>query len=170
MGQTTNTGSAKGTTVTLSVPTSAAVGDLLLAQVAAASLSACSNITPPTGWTLTVPCNPYATHIVQGVYSKTATASDLNTSPSWTLSSSVSFAGNMLAYRNVLGIDVDGDQANTTSSTTATAPTITTTVANDVVVVFFASDGNGETITPSIGQRGIRPGGCRAPATAAQER
>jgi len=146
VGQTSNTGNGAGTTVSLVVPSSAAVGDLLLAQVSVAGLTACTNITAPTGWTSVV-CGLSSGNIVQVVYSKTATSADLSATESWTLSSSHRFAGTMLAYRNALGVDISGAQANG-SSGTATAPTVTTTVANDVVVAYFAS-AYAETISPS---------------------
>src|SRR5437763_10414789 len=155
--QTSSGSNPNQTTLTLTKPTNATAGDVLLAGLAYAGNVTISTV--PAGWTLIqrrVNTNAAApvTHVT---YWKVATASE-PASYTWTASSNVRSVGGITAYANIdpnSPIDAfastpasDGTQA---ASATLTAPSLTTTAANDVVVVLFAITGNNSITTGPSG-------------------
>lgn len=123
-----------GNTTPVPLPTSYAVGDLLL--LLAASIT---TVTTPTGWTLVGTTTSY------GVFYKIATSSETSV----TIPGGIGNAGKavMLAYRNALSASV----ATASSSGTSTVPATSTTTAytsfvGSTGVIFFADNASA---TPS---------------------
>jgi hypothetical protein len=133
------------TSVVISVPSSVANGDLLLAEVSWGGGTGVT-VTPPAGWTL-VRRDDSTTVFGMATYKRLAAAEPANYT--WTLSPSSSFSATMIAYRGVdlvNPIDTHSGQANA-SSTSVSAPTLTTTYANEQLV-FYGQVGAVATFTP----------------------
>jgi hypothetical protein len=144
----TSTENVNGSTsVSMTVPSGVAVGDVLIADVDAAGTGA---ITPPSGWTQEINAAGFTTYSV--VHYRVATAADVaGASYTWNLGTSRKAVGRMAAY---VGVDAStvGTAATTgnSSGTTITFNPVTTPAANSLVVTgAVALNGSGtETLTP----------------------
>ena len=137
-------GGGNGTSFTVSRPAGIAVGDVLLAVVAAKEGGSARTISAPAGWTSVVLTDAGSGEFRQEVFWKAVAAGD-PASDTFTTSSSGRVAIVMLAYRgvdNVSPIAAQGGQANASSSS-VTAPSISPAAANTTLVGFFGtSNGN----------------------------
>lgn len=136
------------TTLTVDTPGSVEADDVL---VAAISMRAPRDVTPPAGWSL-VREDTSGTTIRQSIFVRTATGSE-PADHTWTFAEPVSTAvGGIIAIEGldpVSPVDVSGGQTNS-SSTSITAPSITTTVADATLIGAFAV-ANDVTATPPGG-------------------
>jgi hypothetical protein len=118
--------------VSMTVPSGVAVGDLLVADVDAAGTGA---ITAPTGWTSIFTGPGFATYSVV-LYRVATTADVAGASYTWTLGSTRKAVGRMSAY---VGADTTAiGAAATTGSNTGTTITynsVTTAAANSLVIL-----------------------------------
>jgi WxL domain surface cell wall-binding len=144
----TSTENGNGSTsITMTVPSGVAVGDLLIADVDAAGTGA---ITPPANWTQLINAAGFTTY--SNVHYRVATAADVaGASYTWNLGSTRKAVGRMAAY---VGVDAStiGTPATTgnSSGTTITFNSVTTPAANSLVVLGgVALNGSGtESLTP----------------------
>jgi hypothetical protein len=146
---------ATATTLTIPAPAGASAGDVELMAIAARGAP---TITAPAGWT-SVRTDTNGTVMRQAVFRHVVGAGE-PASYTWTLSSSQSAAGGIVAYGGVstaTPVDVSGGQANG-SSTSVTAPSVTTTRPATRVVGFFGT-GSATTFTAPSGwtERGDVP-------------
>ena len=139
-----------GTVFNVPVPSDAADGDLLIAQI---SYNASGAITPPAGWNvidvLTHPTKP----IMQGLYWRAATASE-PPGYGFTIDSGKSdtVTGAIAAYTDIDlsdPIDAVAGSASNAGTTAIVAPSVTTDQDNTVVIGFFTARDNGSFSTPS---------------------
>jgi hypothetical protein len=144
----TSTENVNGSTsISLTVPSGVAVGDLLVADVDAAGTSA---ITPPAGWTQLINAAAFTTY--SNLHYRVATAADVaGASYTWNLGSTRKAVGRMTAY---VGVDTStiGTPATTgnSSGTTITFNSVTTPAANSMVLLGAVTlNGAGtESLTP----------------------
>ena len=135
------------TTLSIPSPAGAQAGDV---EVMAIAARGAPRFTPPSGWTL-VRQDTNGTTMTQAIFTHVVGAGE-PASHTWTLSSSQSASGGILAYggvRTVTPVDVSGGQANA-SSTSVTAPSITTSSAGEQLVGFFGT-GSATSFTPPAG-------------------
>src|SRR4051794_5336197 len=120
------------TSISMTVPSGVAVGDLLIASANAAGTGA---ITPPGGWTQLVAgagTGQYGT-----LHYRVATAADVaGASYTWSLGSTRKATGSMTSYVGVDTTAIGTPSATAGSSTTITFNSVTTAVANSMVVLF----------------------------------
>jgi len=141
---------ASGSSLEVPVPAGVDEGDFLIAQI---GYSASGTITPPAGWNLIdVTTNP-SKSIMQGLYWRSASASE-PTHHSFELSSvqSDTAAGAIAAYSGIdltNPIDAVAAQAGGTS-TDVIAPSITTSMSTSTLISFFAVRDDG-TLAPPAG-------------------
>jgi len=123
------------TTVVVSKPAKAVIGDLMVAGIT--TRPSTTTITPPSGWTL---IESQATgNITQSTYYRVVTVADNSeTSYTWTLSVSAKGAGAILTYCNVDSAApvITSDGLATAASATITAPTLTTSETDFQSVTF----------------------------------
>ena len=134
--------------LTLTRPAAAQAGDVLIAQVTAASSTVA--ITPPAGWTA-IDTTTSGTSVKDGAYWHVAATND-PTSWAWTFNASVKASGGISAYSGVqTTAPIDATAVTATGSGTAiTAPSVTTTKNNSIVITTFGTR-TGTTITPAAG-------------------
>jgi hypothetical protein len=138
---------ATATTLSISTPAGAEPGDL---EVMAIAARGAPRFTPPSGWTL-VRQDTNGNTMTQATFTHVV-GSNEPASYTWTLSSSQSAAGGIIAYdgvRTVSPVDVSGGQANA-SSTSVTAPSITTSNPGERLIGFFGT-GAATTFTAPAG-------------------
>jgi hypothetical protein len=147
----TSTENVNGSTsISMTVPSGVAVGDLLVADVDAAGTGA---ITPPGGWTQLINAAGFTTY--SNVHYRVATAADVaGASYTWNLGSTRKAAGRMTSYVGV-NTSTIGTPATTGNSTgtSITFNSVTTPAANSMVLLgAVALNGSGtETLTPPAG-------------------
>lgn len=140
------------TQLTLSKPSDAQSGDLLLANVSVDGGSPAA-ITAPTGWTL-IGRTDNDTDISIASYYKAAGASEPS-SYTWSISPQTHAAGGITRYTGVdTSNPIDTFASSTGRGTTATAPSITTTAANDEVAPYSQQTQLPEIVSSSAPQRG----------------
>ena len=125
---------ATATTLTLPAPSGARAGDV---EVMAIAARGAPRFTAPSGWTL-ARGDTNGNVMTQSVFTHVVGDSE-PASYTWTLSSSQSAAGGIIAYggvRTVTPVDAAGGQANA-SSTSVTAPSIVTSSPGTQLVGFF---------------------------------
>src|SRR5262249_51642947 len=139
------------TTSPLVRPSSVAVGDLMLAQIAPHNNDA--TITAPAGWT-PIGNRRTGTNVEQALYYRIADSTDtVGKTYSWSWTTASDADGAILAYSGVDSVnpfDVTPTD-NTGTSTTATATGVTTTQNGDMLVAFYAVAAN-TTLTQNSGQ------------------
>ncbi|HEX4984425.1 MAG TPA: LamG domain-containing protein, partial [Burkholderiales bacterium] len=134
------------TTASITRPGGAAVGNLLVVQLA---LRSAATITAPAGWTL-LRRDTSGTTLSSAIYYRFYASGDSATI-SFTLGTASRYAIGILAYSGVdtaNPIDDDAGRTNT-SSTTLTAPSITETYHNDQEIWFYAHARSGNINTPA---------------------
>jgi serine protease AprX len=141
---------SSGTIFNVPVPSDAADGDLLIAQVA---YNASGTITPPAGWNvidvLTHPTKP----IMQGLYWRAATTNE-PAEYGFTVDSGKSDTvnGAIATYTDIdMSDPIDGvaGLASNAGATAVVAPSVTTSQNNTVVIGFFTVRDDGSFIPPS---------------------
>jgi hypothetical protein len=133
------------TTLTLNKPSGTVSGDVMLAAITITGGTGVT-FTPPSGWS-SVQRHNSTTVIGQEVWYKVAGGSE-PASYDWTWTGARAASGVISSYSGVdptTPVDVNGGQANA-SSTTITAPSVTTTGTDDLLVGFFGV-ANGGTVT-----------------------
>src|SRR5262249_47904621 len=139
------------TTSPLVRPSSVAVGDLMIAQIAPHNNDA--TLTAPTGWT-PIGNRRTGTNVEQALYYRIADSTDtVGKTYSWSRTTASDADGAILAYSGVDSVnpfDVTPTD-NTGTSTTATATGVTTTQNGDMLVAFYAVAAN-TTLTQNSGQ------------------
>ena len=139
-----------GTVFDVPVPSDAAEGDLLIAQIA---YSASGAITPPAGWNvidvLTHPTKP----IMQGLYWRAATANE-PAEYGFTIDSGKydTVTGAIAAYTGIDTsdpIDAVAGSASDAGATSVVAPSVSTSQDNSVVVGFITARDDGSFVPPS---------------------
>ncbi len=138
---------ATATTLSIPAPTGAQAGDV---EVMAIAARGAPRFTPPTGWTL-VRQDANSTTMTQVAFTHVVGGGE-PASYTWTLSSSQSASGGIIAYggvRTVSPVDSSGGQANA-SSTSVTAPSITTSNPGEQLVGFFGT-GTATSLTAPAG-------------------
>jgi MSHA biogenesis protein MshQ len=148
--------SSNSTSITLTVPTQTATGDVMVAFVSVNSGTEPDLAAPPAGWTvLPLLPLPYGSSAGVGVYYRMATAADVagTTTYTWNLISSARVGGAILAFSGVSTVApvvASGSSVNG-SSTSYTAPSITPGVTNTMLVSLYTINyGNGSGLsTPS---------------------
>lgn len=141
-----STATASAANLTLSKPSGAVEGDLLVAFIA----STAPPTGTPTGWTrLTVVSGSQRW---SALFYKRMTKQDESAS-GWTWTSTADDTAGWLAAISgasmVKPIDVENAQNNAASSTSVTAPSVTTTVADALIVCGFMSTSGGTWTPPS---------------------
>jgi len=147
--------STSTTTVTVTRPASVVTGNLMVAQVSIRSNAA---ITAPAGWTTIGNLRTNGATMEQRIYYRVATAADTAaTTYQWSWTGNADATAGILAYSGVDAtspFDVTpSDNANT--GTTATATGLTTTQANDMLIAYYAAQGQSGpavTMTQDTGQ------------------
>jgi hypothetical protein len=130
------------TSLSLTKPTGAAEGQVLVASVTAAGTG---TVTAPSGWTAIASVTQGST--IQLTYYRVAGASEPS-SYSWSLGSKRVASGGIAAYSGVnQTVPVDATATASGASGNASAPSATTSVSGDLVLV-FASFGAVATVTP----------------------
>jgi hypothetical protein len=135
------------TSITLTVPSQAIVGDLLLATLVIAGGTGVTITPPSSAWQLVSRTND-GTNQAQATYQKRYATGDPATFV-WTFTSGAC-VGALHAWGGAdvsLPIDVSGGQANAASSS-VTAPSVTTTRSNDRMVWIGSSHTGAVTYTP----------------------
>jgi hypothetical protein len=133
------------TSISITVPSGVATGDLLITSVNAAGTGA---VTAPGGWTQLV-AGAGATHYGMLHY-RVATAADAaGASYTWTLGSTRKATGSMISYVGVDTTAIGAPAAGAGSGTTATYNSVTTAVANSMVVLVGSAYNAGATVTLS---------------------
>jgi chitodextrinase len=138
---------ATATTLSIPAPAGAEPGDVEVTAIASRSAP---KVTPPNGWTF-VRQDTHGNTMTQAVFTHVVGSSE-PASYTWTLSTSQSAAGGIIAYggvRTVTPVDVSGGQANA-SATSVTAPSITTANPGERLVGFFGT-GAATTFSPPAG-------------------
>jgi len=159
------------TRLRLTVPTSAAAGDVLLVKVGVRRRTSsgsvfytCASMPAVAGWTK-LRCDEDGTLHAQAIYWKYAVAGDAGRRYTWTFgSASAYYAGGMSVYRGADQTNpIDGNAGLVTTLTTTVpsgstltdvAPSITTTVSGDMIVALFGanfSNATGGSVTPTAG-------------------
>ena len=130
------------TAVILTMPAGVVAGNLLIAQIAADdSAGAPIQVTEPQGWTLLNLEPSPAGDQTQVIYWKIAGTTE-PASYTWTVSTPVSVAGGIAAYRNVntaSPFDVVSGDYFPTASTSITAPSLTTSYEHEQLIVLLAA-------------------------------
>ena len=146
--------SSASSSLTLTVPSPLATGDVMVAFVSVNSSNLPDISSPPAGWTTVLTRND-GSSIDVGVYYRVATSADAagTTNYTWNLSSSARVAGGISAFSGVSTLSpvvASGSSANSSSSS-YTAPSITPGVTNTMLVSLYGIDnGNGSSLsTPS---------------------
>src|SRR6266550_1311220 len=147
--------STSTTSVTVTRPASVATGNLMVAQI---SLRSNAAITAPAGWTTIGNLRTSGATLEQRLYYRFATAADTaGTTYQWSWTGNADATGAILAYSGVDAtspFDVTPSD-NAGSSATASATGVTTTQANDMLIAFYAAQGQSGpavTMTQDIGQ------------------
>jgi hypothetical protein len=134
------------TTLAITKPIGVVQGDVMVASITAAGTG---TVTAPSGWTA-IKNTTQGTVLRQAVYYKVATASEA-ASYSWSLTTSRSAAGGIIAYSGVnQTVPIDASATGTAASGNAVAPSITTSAANDLVIA-AAAFATTTTATPASG-------------------
>jgi hypothetical protein len=140
---------ASATSITVSTPSSAVSGDLLLASVA---VRGSATIGTPSGWTL-IRSDANGSTMRLATYRRFAAAGD-PASFTFTFSKSTTASvASVAAYAGVdtaNPVDVAAGQVNATASKSAIVPSITTAVANDALLTVIGSASQ-VTATPPTG-------------------
>lgn len=137
---------SSGTTLNLTVPTVAASGDILIAQVA---YSAAGTIDPPAGWNVIDVATHPSKPIMQGLYWRAASSSE-PAQYGFTITSGKydTAVGAITVYGGLDSNDpVDAVGSDATTGTSVVAPSVTTSQAGGTVISFFAVRDDGS-ITP----------------------
>ena len=136
-----NATTTSGTTVTITRPASVATGNLMVAQIVVRSNAA---LTAPAGWSTIGNLQTSGTGLEQRIYYRFATAADTaGTTYQWSWTGAVDATGAIMGYSGVDAtnpFDVTPSN-NSGTGTTATATGVTTTQTNDMLVAFYAAQG-----------------------------
>lgn len=140
-----------GTTqIVIPRPAAAALGDLLLAQVAV-NQSSQTTITPPANWTLLNRTDASGTTLGQAVYAYVlGSLSSEPASYTWTINPGGRSVGAIVAVRGASAAPAASASAAATNASAVTAPSVTTATANNLLLAFMAIDNATVTMgTPS---------------------
>ncbi len=150
------TNAADGTTSapTVLVPGAAAAGDTLLMFVSYASTTITA--TTPTGWIKAA--SQSASNLSTIVYEKTATAGDLGSSPSVTLSGSVKASITIADYSNTAASPIETSASATSTGFSHAAPAVSGLASGSWVVSYWtdkSSTTTAWTLPGAVTKRGL---------------
>ena len=133
---------ANTTTIVITVPTTAAAGDLLIAAISARNGTGTNITTVPAGWTLFDRVDN-GTNVSLFIYYRFATAADIGANRTWGFNASRRAAGVIVAYAGVAALpntfDISASTASAVNTTSAIAPSITPTVSSSLLVGIFTT-------------------------------
>ena len=144
-----NTASAgsESTSLSLTIPSSANVGDLLLATIAVQSSNA--SITPPFNWALI--SNGGTGQLTQNIYWAVVELGDPGSTVTWSYASAAASSGGITAISNVdtaAPIDIYSSSGEATQNMIFIPASVSTTVADDLIVGVFSITGTNSITLP----------------------
>lgn len=140
-----------GTNYTFTAPSTLAVGDVLIVHVIIRDSNSVNAITPPLGWT-EIGNQQQDDDVLQSIYYKVATNSDVNTPAEtypWSWGNSRRVIINMQVYRGASIIPIDNFATNVgMNGSSVRANAVNATNPNGMLITFYSLEAGNQSFTP----------------------